>query len=71
MTKAGISHDVVPYFMERFESAYLAQIQNFVDTLLRGGEPAVSGIDAVEAIRVSHAATQSFHEQRIVYLEAE
>jgi predicted dehydrogenase len=71
MTKAGITHDVVPYFMERFESAYLAQIQNFVDTLLRGGEPAVSGIDAVEAIRVSHAATQSFHEQRIVYLEAE
>jgi scyllo-inositol 2-dehydrogenase (NAD+) len=71
MTKAGISHDVVPYFMERFESAYLAQIQNFVDTLLRGGEPAVSGIDAVEAIRVSRAATQSFHEQRIVYLETE
>ena len=57
--------------MERFESAYLAQIQNFVDTLLRGGEPAVSGIDAVEAIRISHAATQSFQEQRVVYIEAE
>jgi inositol 2-dehydrogenase len=66
MTKEGISHDVVPYFMERFENAYLAQIQNFVNTVLSGGEPAVSGIDAVEAIRISYAATQSFHEQRIV-----
>lgn len=66
MTKEGINHDVVPYFMERFENAYLAQIQDFVNTIQSGGEPKVSGTDAVEAIRISYAATQSFHEQRIV-----
>jgi scyllo-inositol 2-dehydrogenase (NAD+) len=69
MTKEGISHDVVPYFMERFEGAYLAQIQNFVDTVLRGAEPVVSGADAVEAIRVSLAATVSCREQRIVNID--
>jgi inositol 2-dehydrogenase len=69
MTKEGISHDVVPYFMERFEGAYLAQIQNFVDTVLRGAEPVVSGSDAVEAIRVSLAATVSCREQRIVNID--
>ena len=66
MTKEGITHDVVPYFMERFEGAYLAQIQNFVDTVQGGGEPAVSGSDAVEAIRVSFAATASWREQRVI-----
>ena len=71
LTKEGITHDAVPYFVERFEGAYLTQIQNFVDTLLRGGEPAVSGSDAVEAIRVSTAATISCREQRVVHLAHE
>jgi inositol 2-dehydrogenase len=66
MTKEGISHDAVPYFMERFEGAYLAQIQAFVDTVLGGREPVVSGADAVAAIRVSSAATVSSREQRVV-----
>jgi predicted dehydrogenase len=52
--------------MERFESAYLAQIRQFVDTILHGGEPMVTGIDAVEAIRVSVAGTISCREHRIV-----
>ncbi|MES2390624.1 MAG: Gfo/Idh/MocA family oxidoreductase [Acidobacteriota bacterium] len=61
MTKEGISHDAVPYFMERFEGAYLAQIQSFVDAVQRGREPAVSGADAVAAMRISVAATESLH----------
>jgi inositol 2-dehydrogenase len=66
MTKEGITHDVVPYFMERFESAYLAQIQDFVNKVQHGGEPAVTGADAVAAMRISLAATRSLHENRIV-----
>jgi scyllo-inositol 2-dehydrogenase (NAD+) len=70
LTKDGVSHDAVPYFMERFETAYLAQIQNFVDRVQSGGEPVVSGRDAVEAIRLSLAATASFHKQQAVKVEA-
>ncbi len=70
MTKEGINHDVVPYFMERFEGAYLAQIQNFADTVLNGGEPSVSGSDAVEAIRVSLAATASRQEHISLALQS-
>ncbi len=66
MTKAGITHDVVPYFMERFESAYLAQIQDFVQKVRTGGEPSISGADAVSALRVSLAATASWRENRAV-----
>jgi inositol 2-dehydrogenase len=70
MTKEGISHDAVPYFMERFEAAYLAQIQDFADSVLNCRRPSVSGSDAVEAIRVSLAATVSCREQRVVEIAA-
>ena len=70
MTRAGITHDAVPYFMERFEGAYLAQIESFIDAVLTGREPAVSGSDAVEAIRLSLAATRSCREQKVVVMDA-
>jgi inositol 2-dehydrogenase len=69
MTKEGITHDGVPYFMQRFEGAYLAQIQEFVDKVLKGGQPSVTGADAVAAMRISMAATRSQHEKRIVELD--
>src|ERR1039457_6653495 len=34
MTQEGITHDVVPHFMQRFEGAYLTQIQDFVNGTL-------------------------------------
>lgn len=66
MTREGITHDVVPHFMQRFERAYLAQIQDFVDNVLGGRPPRVSGEDAVAALRISLAATKSFRERRPV-----
>jgi scyllo-inositol 2-dehydrogenase (NAD+) len=69
MTKEGITHDVVPYFMERFEGAYLAQIQSFIDAVVNDREPAVSGVDALETMKVSLAATLSQREQRIVSID--
>jgi predicted dehydrogenase len=42
MTREGISHDVVPHFMERFGNAYLAQIQDFVSRVLAGARPSIT-----------------------------
>ncbi len=66
MTGQGITHDVVPHFMQRFERAYLAQIEDFVDNVLEGRAPRVTGADAVAALRVSLAATKSCQENRPV-----
>jgi scyllo-inositol 2-dehydrogenase (NAD+) len=66
MTKDGISHDAVPYFFERFESAYLTQIQDFVENVRTGQRPSVTGADAVAAMRISLAANASFQEKRPV-----
>jgi len=66
MTKDGITHDVVPHFMQRFENAYRAQIQNFVENVQKGSEPLISGADAVAALQISLAATESLQQNRPV-----
>jgi predicted dehydrogenase len=68
MTREGITHDAVPHFMERFEKAYLVQIQDFVDRVREGREPAITGADAIAALRVSVAANKSLRENRAVSL---
>jgi inositol 2-dehydrogenase len=66
MTKEGITHDVVPHFMERFETAYLNQIQDFVNNVLQGKEPSIRAAEGVAALKVSLAATKSYQENRPV-----
>jgi scyllo-inositol 2-dehydrogenase (NAD+) len=66
MTREGITHDVVPHFMQRFEGAYLTQIQDFVNKVLKGQPPSLTGRDAIAAMRISLAATLSQHEGRRV-----
>lgn len=66
MTEAGITHDVVPYFMQRFETAYLTQIQDFVEKVRSGQKPSVTAHDAIAAMRISLAADLSYKEGRPV-----
>ncbi|HAF14392.1 MAG TPA: inositol 2-dehydrogenase [Blastocatellia bacterium] len=69
MTKEGICHDTVPYFTERFEQAYITQLQDFVENVLRSKPPAVSCADGVAALQASAAATLSFNENRPVRIQ--
>ena len=69
LTKEGVTHDVVPYFMERFGEAYYLQIKNFVDNVLQENEPAITAVDAISALRISLAATKSYKENRPVEIE--
>ena len=60
MTKAhGVSHDTVPYFMERFRDAYTYQLQNFAQNVLQQREPPITIDDGMEALRVGVAATRA------------
>jgi predicted dehydrogenase len=59
MTKNSVAHDTVPYFMERFERAYTAQLQDFASNVISGKKPTVTIEDGVEALRVALAATEA------------
>ncbi len=68
MTRDGVTHDTVPYFMERFGDAYAAEIRDFVDALVNDREPSVTGVDARAATVLGIAATRSLDEERPVLL---
>jgi inositol 2-dehydrogenase len=59
MTKGAVTHDTVPYFMERFSEAYTAQLENFAQNVLHDRTPPVTIEDGVEALRVAVAATRA------------
>ncbi|HLE63053.1 MAG TPA: Gfo/Idh/MocA family oxidoreductase [Pyrinomonadaceae bacterium] len=71
MTKDGITHDTVPYFTERFEQAYVTQLQDFVNNVLQGEPPPVTCADGVAALQASAAATLSFKENRPVRIQGD
>jgi scyllo-inositol 2-dehydrogenase (NAD+) len=68
MTKNSVVHDTVPYFMERFERAYTAQLQNFAANVLAQKDPPVTIRDGVEALRVALAATEAQRTGRCVHV---
>jgi len=68
MTRDGITHDTVPYFMERFGEAYAGEVRDFVACLLEDRAPSVTGLDARKATQIGIAATLSLDENRPVEL---
>jgi inositol 2-dehydrogenase len=68
MTRQGITHDTVPYFMERFGDAYAAEIRDFVACIIEDRPPSVTGVDARQATAIGIAATLSLDEGRPVMI---
>lgn len=59
-----IAHDTVPGFYERFEQAYISQLQNFVDNLRGGKKAPIVCADGIAAQKIAIAATKSVHSGR-------
>jgi scyllo-inositol 2-dehydrogenase (NAD+) len=68
LTRKGVTHDTVPYFMERFGVAYGEEVRVFVNHILNGTTPDVTGEDARAATLIGIAATRSLDEKRPVEL---
>jgi scyllo-inositol 2-dehydrogenase (NAD+) len=69
LTKStGVSHDVVPYFMERFRDAYTNQLQDFARNVLQGKPAPITIDDGMEALRVGVAATRARETREVVHV---
>jgi len=66
MNEAGVTHDVVPYFPERFGDAYVSQLSDFVQNVCSRKPSVITIDDGIAALQVAVAATQSLKENRIV-----
>lgn len=60
LKKEGVSHDTVPFFMERFEQSYVTQLKDFIDRAGKQKEPSVTIEDGERALLIGHAATHSY-----------
>lgn len=69
LTGAGASHDVVDHWLVRFADAYLNEMRDFVQTILAGRSPRVTGRDGRQALALALAAERSYRESRPVALE--
>jgi predicted dehydrogenase len=56
----------LPHFMLRFEQAYVAEMQAFVECVLDRRTPSVTADDAVKAFQIALAATQSAGEKNLI-----
>jgi myo-inositol 2-dehydrogenase/D-chiro-inositol 1-dehydrogenase len=56
-------------YLDRFEPAYRAELVAFLAAARGESEPATTGRDGVEALRIAIAATRSFVERRTVRLD--
>ncbi len=66
LRKGEIAHDTIPGFYERFENAYIAQLQDFVRNLTEGRPSPITCDDGIAAQKVALAATKSAQENRVV-----
>ena len=59
-TGHGFTTDpALPFFLERYEAAYRAELDAFVDAVASGTPPAPSGEDGLAALVLADAATRS------------
>jgi predicted dehydrogenase len=69
LTRAGVRHDVIPDTAARYADAFVTELQDFVDHILQGKQPPVTGEIARDALEVGLAARQSLHEGQPVILK--
>ena len=60
LTGEGGTQILASYFLDRFEDAYVAEVEDFVDSMLRDRAPRISGKEGLRALEIAVAAEQSY-----------
>ena len=65
LTGEGGTQILAAYFLDRFVDAYVAEVQDFVDSMLRDRAPRISGEEGLRALEIAVAAEQSYIQSKI------
>jgi myo-inositol 2-dehydrogenase/D-chiro-inositol 1-dehydrogenase len=66
LDRQGVHHDMPHTTPDRLGEAFVTELQVFVDCLVQGVEPPVTGSDSRAVVAVGVAATRSLHEGKPV-----
>ena len=56
------------FFLERYNNAFIAEAQAFIDAIRNNTEPSVTGKDGLMSVYIAMAASKSLKENRTVKL---
>ncbi len=62
LDRSGVHHDMARTFPERFDEAFVAELQAFIDCVRQDVEPPVTGADSRTTLAIGIAATRAMHE---------
>ena len=68
-TKAGVQTDYPYWFKDRFKTAYIREIQEFISCILNDKNPRVNAYDGLNATKIAEAAKRSTMENRPILVE--
>lgn len=68
LSSEGIISDHVHWFLERFDDAYVAELQAFIDSIVNDAAPPVTGEDGRAAMALAVAAEMSLGSKRPVMM---
>jgi len=67
--ETGAVNECVGGFLERFEQAYLSELQEFVNCIIEGRKPEVTVYDGVKSTELAYAAKESLIGNKLVFLK--
>ncbi|MDV2682896.1 Gfo/Idh/MocA family oxidoreductase [Alkalihalophilus lindianensis] len=65
----GVINECFDGFISRFEQAYLSEVEEFVNCIIEGRQPAVSVRDGVESTKIGYACKESFENGQLVHVQ--
>jgi scyllo-inositol 2-dehydrogenase (NAD+) len=71
LTSRGGEHTLADHFLARFADAYLAEVRDFVQTMLSDRAPRVTGEDGLKALAIAVAAENSHLQSKPVAVRLE
>ena len=66
--ETGVIQECVSGFSERFEQAYLNEMQEFVNCIIERRRPAVMVYDGTKSTKIAFAATESYRQGKLICL---
>ncbi|TCO70028.1 inositol 2-dehydrogenase [Marinisporobacter balticus] len=64
----GVRKECSQDFLERFDQAYVEEVQEFVNCIIENRKPAVTVYDGTKSTIIAYAATEAFKENKLVRL---
>lgn len=69
LDNSGVRKECSQNFLERFETAYLNEVQEFVNCIFEKRKPEVSVYDGLKATKIAYACKKSFEEKILVKID--